>query len=782
MMSDATDTRDQQIAALETALKLPLPEDTRQRLMADLRALRVAEAPALSAAVRGAVDVAGEARIDVVVGVNLGRIIYGRDPREDERRQLVWYLQTLAAKLYRLPLRGLDERLDRGDGLALPRVYVALATTAKRLAVQAVEAHPHLILLGEPGSGKSTFLRHLAWALAQCVLDPERGQALLSDNDQRRVQLPIVLPLRTLAERVDRDGLDDKVVTAALAAVLRDYGSDQGEALLRDALHSGAALLLFDGLDEVPLTAIRGTTTDRVTVVQAVRAFCLTYPAVHAVITCRTRAFDTRFQDMLGWPVETLARFTRGQMRAFAEAWYAELATSGQAEPAQAGRLTASLLGVVKDSPKLSAMAGTPLLLTMMALVLYNKGELPRDRPQLYERVLELLLGQWDKVRDGQSLAEAIGLPDWDSKRIRPLLDQLSYQAHLKASSRDGRGRLARGMVHDALIDFFKQADLSEPQAWAAAGRCLDYFNQRSGLLVPDDAQDSYVFVHLTLQEHCAGRYIVLGPDAAELVLRYRADDRWREPIFLGLGVAQQYNPALIDRVLSDLIDRQEGNTDKPEERWWRDLLLADEIGQDRDWSYLRALRINVERLQRDLKRGLQACLALPLARDSRLQAGATLGRLGDPRAPIMVEDWQRELRQRNEDFGKPAGYWCYVRDGTYIIGGWEEDKPAAKLTLPAFWIARFPIAVAQYRPFVEVGYAADAKRWWTPNGWRWKKARLRTQPWGWNESPNNGPNQPLLDYQKQPYATSQRLGGPSAPPAHRRRPAGRAATARRRQ
>src|SRR5262249_40149354 len=66
----------------------------------------------------------------VLVGVNLGRIIYERDPEEDERRRLVWYLSSLSTKLYRLPLRGLDERLDRGGGLAYPEVYVMLETTS----------------------------------------------------------------------------------------------------------------------------------------------------------------------------------------------------------------------------------------------------------------------------------------------------------------------------------------------------------------------------------------------------------------------------------------------------------------------------------------------------------------------------------------------------------------------------------------------------------------------------------------------------------------------------
>lgn len=63
---------------------------------------------------QGTVNVDSQGRINgVAVGVNLGTIIYGHAPEEDERRRLVWYLDRLAAKLNRLPLRGLDKKLDR---------------------------------------------------------------------------------------------------------------------------------------------------------------------------------------------------------------------------------------------------------------------------------------------------------------------------------------------------------------------------------------------------------------------------------------------------------------------------------------------------------------------------------------------------------------------------------------------------------------------------------------------------------------------------------------------
>ena len=724
---------------------------------------------------QGTVNLTADARINgVAVGINLGTVIYGRPPIEDERRRLVWYLDRLASKLYRLPLRGLDEKLDQGEGVSLPQVYVMLAIESlvevargytkelwryyqggklnqpfkpeyspdhalpdqaivrveglnvvrrerernlplllsrSTLATEAVHSHRHLVLLGDPGGGKSTFLRHLAWALARRGLDqPSDATALFGWDDQRRL-LPVILPLRALAGRLAEHGASAQTVYNALLAEIQSYNIAQADDMFSESLHRGAALLLFDGLDEVPLDTIPGVTADRRTTLRAVRDFAQIHAGAALIVTCRVRAFDEELRAELGWPVETLALFTLGQIRHFVPAWYRELVHCRQIEPAQAERMGQQLLDTILASPKLRAMAENPLLLTMMALVLYNKGELPRDRPQLYERILELLLGQWDKVREGQSLAEAIGVPDWGSERIRPLLDRLSFQAHALATSADGRGRLARRDVREALEHFLVQAGMREEQAAAASVRCLDYFNHRSGLLVPDDAQDSYTFAHLTLQEHCAGRALVLDPDAAALILRHRADDRWREPILLGLGVAQQTNPALLDRVLSDLIDAEEPGRSKAAERWQRDLILAGEIGADRDWGYLRTQRVNVDRLQRDLRRGLRALLqdkTQPLPANERVRAGFLLGDLGDEHFPIMLDEWQRELAKVLAD--DTTGYFCRVEAGTYTIGSVDDDPDAGDEEKPQhnvkfhapFWIGRYPITNAQWQVWVE--------------------------------------------------------------------------------
>nr|WP_254151230.1 hypothetical protein [Candidatus Chloroploca mongolica] len=342
------------------------------------------------------------------------------------------------------------------------------------------------------------------------------------------------------------------------------------------------------------------TVADRLTTLRAVRMLRQRYPRCPVILTCRTRAFTDDLRAELGWPVATLAPFTLGQIRHFVPAWYGELVAKGQLAAAQAPLVSDRLLAAIVDAarPRLRVMAETPLLLTMMALVLYNKGELPRDRPHLYERIMELLLGQWDAVRNGESLGQAVGQPTWDSSYLRPVLDRLSYAAHATATSADGRGRLARGHLYTALIDFFTTTEVPGPGD--AALRCLAYMEQRSGLLLPD-GRETFVLAHLTLQEHCAGREIVLNAaDPVALVLQHRADDRWREPIMLGMGLA---SPLVLDQVLNDLIEREEGEQPKAVVRWYRDLILAAEVGADRDWTYLRTRpQVRVARVQQALR------------------------------------------------------------------------------------------------------------------------------------------------------------------------------------
>ena len=122
-MSDTPATLDQQIAALEAALQLPLPEESRRQLLANLQGLRMRQAAhAEHAAIQGSTNVSGELHGNAI-GVNLGTVqsFFGSSPPiatgstasevsqeaiDDQRELLEAHRRTLAVYLKQLAALG----------------------------------------------------------------------------------------------------------------------------------------------------------------------------------------------------------------------------------------------------------------------------------------------------------------------------------------------------------------------------------------------------------------------------------------------------------------------------------------------------------------------------------------------------------------------------------------------------------------------------------------------------------------------------------------------------
>jgi hypothetical protein len=436
---------------------------------------------------------------------------------------------------------------------------------------------------------------------------------------------------------------------------------------------------------------------DRLTTLHVVRTFAELHAGARFVLTCRTWAFDHTLRTALGWPIKTIAPFTLGQIRHFVAGWFATL-VEHKLIPRDRGEVQqATLIDAITRDEQLRTMAENPLLLTMMAIILVERGELHRDRPVLYERILQQLLNQREQQQGGPSLPGVLGIPDLASDDLRPILDELSYKAHGAANMRDGRGRLSSKDLRYALAELLEKKRVAG--AWEAAGRCLAHFTEHGGLLIPEDGGAMYAFAHLSLQEHCAGRHMLLAPNAVELVMRHRSEEHWHAPIALGLGVVQNHDPPLadrIDRILTELIDSDEHGLPKPPARWYRDIILAAELGAERDWNLLRTL-IDVDRHQRDLRHGLVVLLqdpAQPLPIAKRVRAGFLLGDLGDPRFPVTIDAWQTASSSARA--GQLDGYFCPIPP--------HSDNLSR-------WIARYPITNAQLQEWMRLAQISPWRR-----------------------------------------------------------------------
>lgn len=621
-----------------------------------------------------------------------------------------------------------------------------------QLVTEAITANSRLVLLGEPGSGKSTGLRYLALTLARAGLDDTfdvggrlEGWPALGASGKL---IPLFMPLLPLARRLvsqpGRNGTAADLWSAIDAHLMGHGATGDVVTAMRAELAQGHVLLLLDGLDEVAGGASRRQ------VVEAVRAFAVEHPQCRIVVACRVRAYEgdqNASWQLPGWPTATLADWTPGQVRAFVAAWYAAAATASRMPDSKRDERVAVLQRAISERDDLRRLSIRPLLLTIMALVHLNDGKLPEDRVTLYSRCLDILLGQWEIAGKDETiygtLMQYIGLPDADVKTLRPLLARVAYAAHTAAAEGEV-GRLRRADLRELVADALEQ--LKHPNPHEGAKRFLEYTDVRAGLLQATEAGDAYAFPHQTFQEYLAGLELISGVGFVDRIMQRRDEDRWRVPIFLGVG------HTVSEGVLSapyQLLSRLLHARGRDQARRQRDLMFAAELAEDVGWDRLERGGEEFGALRHDLAEALAVVVegtALPAA--ERVQAALYLGQLGDPREGVC---------------GLPP-QMVPIADASFVIGMtadelgrlskdeqsyFSDTRNSHSAIIKDFAIARYPVTNAQYALFIaDDGYKASAP-WWSeiPGSIAWLKRERRRAPdyWGHERFGIARPNHPVV-------------------------------------
>jgi formylglycine-generating enzyme required for sulfatase activity len=617
-------------------------------------------------------------------------------------------------------------------------------------ALVQLDCHPHLVLLGDPGSGKTTFVNFVCWCLAGEILGhPQANLKMLTESScapseqkadgeeihwRHGALLPIRVVLREfVASMPDTPGAE-LGVGDVLAYIGKHYVSDRADSLiqyLNRSLQDGG-LILFDGLDEVPAADNqRGQIRDLV-------ENCIdVLPNCKIMVTSRPYAWRHQGWAISDLHVTQLAEFDRGQIEFFIQRWYANEAACKRFDGQTAQTRAALLKQSVQTNPRIYELARRPLLLTLIAgLHAWRSGQLPEKREELYHMAVELLLDMWEKPKvieeDGNVKVIQKSLTEWlntDRQKIRDYLNHLSFEAHSTQSKDQDTADISQKQLEQGLLSISEDPD-TKPK------RLVEYLHDRAGILVSKGG-GIYAFIHRSFQEYLAACWLTDGDYPDNVASLVRSDpDRWREVALLaGAKASTGYASGVWD--LADALccqDPEKSPQAQDAEYWGAHIGALALVETARLHKVKDRHREKLDRIRRWLVRIVEEN-RLPAI--ERILAGRSLAKLGDPRKQVTTIEHMEV---------------CLVPRGEFYMGR-GDDLHENKTLNYDFWMGRDLVTNAQFDRFVSSG-GYQTRAFWleAEKAGIWKEGRLKgifevafgNKPYDLGE-PSNLSNHPVV-------------------------------------
>ncbi len=536
------------------------------------------------------------------------------------------------------------------------------------LASELLNRHDGLVVLGDPGAGKTTFIKYLA---------------LREAASEKRERMPVLIPLSAYANALaERDNISLGQFMENYYRDLLDAPVPMGE-ILRRALDAGKALVLMDGLDEVQ--SLEG----RMLVVGRVENF-FNYHRKKGnkfVVTSRIVGYREARPSAEGLAECTLVDFGEKEIEAFVKNWTKAMEKAAVDSDAlsarEAKRQEEELMLAVKNNPGVAGLASNPLLLTILALMKRQGVALPERRVELYHRYTEVLLKQWNLAR-GLDRPYATGL---DLVETVNVLAPLALWMH---ETSPGVGLVRKADILNRLTEIYRERGERQPER--AAETFLKDVRTHTALLL-ERGQGMYGFIHLTFQEYLAAVGLAQKGQLniekmVEVLAEHVGDPTWVEVTRLAvahLGINQYQNrraSEILEKLLS-LGPEKVGEAAVLAGRTVRDAWPEGVTRQCRD-KVIEAL-VNAVRGK------------LPGKAKTRAAAGVVLGKIGDIRLEITTLDKME---------------FCLVPGGDFVMSEKDDAKEICTCLQNPFWMGRFPVTNAQYRFFVDAGGYAEEKFW----------------------------------------------------------------------
>ncbi|MBL7789360.1 MAG: SUMF1/EgtB/PvdO family nonheme iron enzyme [Chitinophagales bacterium] len=363
-----------------------------------------------------------------------------------------------------------------------------------------------IIILGDPGSGKSTSLASISLNFAKNYSKSKNKILPIWINLSSFKFLTNSTPTETLIQNIPEINSIGKANSEKSQSTLSND--------LINAIIEGRALILLDGLDEVQDYNIGA--------VKAIIAhFCALNNGTRTIVSCRK--FDYKQENPnrkipIQQELELLPYNLEEQIK-YIEGWYKSAVGIGRFNSIQARGLMEALINEVKGND-LKEIASSPMLLALLTLIHSEEAKLPDSRSVLCEKAIKLMLADNAKWRSREA-----GVLTTASPLVYSLSIEIAYNIHIRENNSSINYNEIK-ILSDQMCDELKSSESSKPQI-----NSIDLINRimnNHGLIINID-NHSFKFSHRSFQEFLAGQYFATGAKREEAILNGN-DPNWIEP------------------------------------------------------------------------------------------------------------------------------------------------------------------------------------------------------------------------------------------------------------
>lgn len=583
--------------------------------------------------------------------------------------------------------------------------------------VQAAAAFDRLVVLGSPGSGKSTIARYLALSLIEEKLKTKSKNTNLFKlrHWPHGFLIPIFIELRQFVNWVSFPELGKQLTENHFWTYIKEeiLGKDlEGfESSLKHYLINGQALIILDGLDEVPMPSGRGNSEKRINHLKDLAQILDTvYGQCRIIFTSRPYGYE-------GWRLENfqivnLMPLDTNYMHMLSK----KLFRQRKIEEIELEDKVNGFLEALKKVPR--SLKDRPLFFTLMAVLFLMDKEsgLPNSRGELYHQSIMLLLFRWTQPRLGDhSISQELGC---DVTEIYKRIEVIAYRTHWNSTFMN---KEASNIEYQTLAtELFKLgSDKVNPF------RLLAYLSQQSGILI-SLSTEVHKFAHRTFQEYLAASYMVgkiLEEDDFSYVKKNieQAPQIWREPcILIGDILSTKKEIGKLWDLIDNLLYTTPPEAPLIDEKFcWKvwlcgRLYLEQNLHMEKVFGGKEWTRSN---LKSRLKLAIESSVKFPPKEFSEI--GKVLGIFQDDRKGVSGIN------------GLPDIDWCSIPAGKFQMGltskqmnllqalrwvkgsSFEREIPESFPYLNDYLISRFPITEKQFQCFEKAKDGYFQANWW---------------------------------------------------------------------